>query len=194
MKKAVWFVCLFAALALALSGCGSKEVKSAEKTVENAFASLKKADFDALAAYASDAELFGGDTMGLVDDVDALGDAMYGRVGYEIKSAELKDDGSVVMNVAVTNADMAKAIDAWLGEMSALVVSDEGRAMEQDELMAKSSEMLISAMKAAEDTVTTEVEITVKQNEDGGRLIETDNALIDAAAGGLVTALKSKVG
>lgn len=190
MKNRFFFktIVLALVLALMLSGCGNP-AKKAEEAVNNAFAALQKADFEELGKYVTDAEPFGGDTMGLVEDVDALGDAMYGRMEYKITSSELQDDGSVTVTADFTNVDMAKAFDSWYANIFAFMTSDEAQGLSQEELIARSSEMLFDTIKTAEDTITTSVEMTVSKNEKGKWVISTDNALIDAASGGIVSAL-----
>ncbi|MCH5188568.1 MAG: hypothetical protein J1F63_09205 [Oscillospiraceae bacterium] len=179
---------LIIALMFLLTGCGNP-AKKAEEAVNSAFAALQKADFEELGKYVTNAEPFGGDTMGLVDDVDALGDAMYGRMEHKITSSELQKDGSVTVTADITNVDMSKAFDSWYTAIFAFMTSEEAKSLNQEELIARSSEMLFNTIKTAEDTITTTVDITVSKNEKGKWQLEVDNDLIDAASGGIVSVL-----
>ena len=176
---------------LALAGCGSKVQGEPGDAVLGCMESFKAMDFDAMANYVSKTE----EIQTLKDefsseDLDIV-KMVLKRATFEVVSTDKASDGKTAeVTLKITNVDMNEAMTAAQDDLMAWAVEEAAKpAAEQpteDEIMAKTMEMLDAAI-SAEDAKTLSSEVIVPTAVEENKWIVTDlpDDVLNALAGGM---------
>ena len=177
---------------LSLCGCGSITDK-AEASVSGMFDAFKALDFEKARDYVDV------DSMKLSEyDTDEDADyerymsTLFDRLDYKIVSSEEVDDETVNVVVEITAVDMKVVLKDYVSEALKYAFSNtlEDPQPTEEEMQQKMEDLFIaSATKEGLDTVTSVVTIKVV-NDDGNWRIVSDDPLVDALFGGLISAIE----
>ena len=188
MKKIVAII-LSLVMVLSLAGCG--EVKKAEEVVTNMFEAFKAGDFDKAEAYlVQDEDADGEDEES--DESDEMFNHVFTKLEYTIGSCEKISGEEVQVTASVTAPDMKVAVGefftkalefAFANAFSENPLSEEDTTAEMERIFVEATE------KDDLGTVTNEVAITVVKTEEGWK-VKSDDALVDAISGGMMTAFQ----
>ena len=177
---------------LSLCGCGSITDK-AEASVSGMFDAFKALDFEKARDYVDV------DSMKLSEydtnedaDYERFMSTLFDRLDYKIVSSEELDDETVNVVVEITAVDMKAVLKDYVAEALKYAFSNtlEDPQPTEEETQKKMEDLFIaSATKEGLDTVTSVVTIKVV-NDDGNWKIVSDDPLVDALFGGLISAIE----
>lgn len=172
--------------------------ESPEQAVRNALTAVKNVDEEAMDQYFEDldlAEIYGEafDMESDILDDDESTEAMLKNLSFEIISSE-KDGDKATVKAKITNVDMEPLFKDYLKEVFSKAMTDTifglmTNSLDEDE-MQKEMEQLFIDMLDDEDNkmATSEVTLNLKKQDKSWK-IDTDEELVDAIYGGLLTIL-----
>ncbi|MEE3361963.1 MAG: hypothetical protein VZQ84_00225 [Anaerovoracaceae bacterium] len=199
MKKALKSL-LVAMLAvtvmLAFTACGEEE--AAEKAVNSTMEALQEAtlDEDSDAAKTLKKEIGSLNMPGL--DEDAFVKALFGNMKYEITDTEKKDSDTVEVTMKVTNVDMKNAANKWVAQAKKDVTNTNSELYKAavSGSTTKMYQVLFDSLfdqidKNKSKTVTEEITVEVKKNDDGDWQMEPTSSDINKMCGNIMDAMAS---
>ncbi len=181
-------------MSLLLTGCSdSASKKAAEKAVDNMFLAFMEFDFAEANKYI-DIE----NTLDLELDKDTLSkenqelmEAMFKNLSYEILSSKYIDINTVEVTVGITNTDMAPVLRDFASALTEYAYSTALFDTETTDYTDKIVDIFIECLSSEDtDTVTFEVNITVKK-VDGSWQVQPTDTLKNALLGGFLDASKN---
>lgn len=181
-------------VSLLLTGCfDSASKKAAEKAVDNMFLAFMEFDFVKANKYI-DIE----NTLDLELDKDTLSkenqelmEAMFKNLSYEILSSKYIDINTVEVTVGITNTDMAPVLRDFALALTEYAYSTALFDTETTDYTDKIVDIFIECLSSEDtDTVTFEVDITVKK-VDGSWQVQPTDTLKNALLGGFLDASKN---
>ena len=199
MKKALKSL-LVAMLAvtvmLAFTACGEEE--AAEQAVNSTMEALQEAtlDEDSDAAKTLKKEIGSLNMPGL--DEDAFVKALFGNMKYEITDTEKKDSDTVEVTMKVTNVDMKNAANKWVAQAKKDVTNTNSELYKAavSGSTTKMYQVLFDSLfdqidKNKSKTVTEEITVEVKKNDDGDWQMEPTSSDINKMCGNIMDAMAS---
>ena len=199
MKKALKSL-LVAMLAvtvmLAFTACGEEE--AAEKAVNSTMEALQEAtlDEDSDAAKTLKKEIGSLNMPGL--DEDPFVKALFGNMKYEITDTEKKDSDTVEVTMKVTNVDMKNAANKWVAQAKKDVTNTNSELYKAavSGSTTKMYQVLFDSLfdqidKNKSKTVTEEITVEVKKNDDGDWQMEPTSSDINKMCGNIMDAMAS---
>ncbi|MGL5255791.1 MAG: hypothetical protein ACRC76_02045, partial [Proteocatella sp.] len=136
----------------------------------------------------SDLELLTGDS-----EAEGIFKLIFSKLSHTIISAEEADENTIVVKTEVTTIDMALVFQEWMQESMKMAFDGafSAEALSEEEYNAKVEEKLVEILKKEDiKTVTKTVDIKYVKT-DGNWEIQTDDQLVDALLGGLLTFMDS---
>ena len=100
--KSIIAVVLTLVLVFSLTGCG--EIKKAETSVNGMFTAFKNLDFEEAQKYVNVDDITNGENSN--DNAEAVMNAIFGNLNYEIVLSEKVDDSTVIVKTSITATDM----------------------------------------------------------------------------------------
>ena len=173
--KNICSVLLIMACMFTLTSC--KEVENAEKAVTDFMTAIQNCDYET-------------DEQG-----KQIFDNLFNKTTYEIKSAELQEDKSVLVTTDITTVDVGKAYSTAITNSFSQLLSN---AFSSEELSDEESEQIIIDNLVNElnnsntGTVTTTVNIKVLKVDKTWK-VDCDDAFINAITGNLKSTLQNTV-
>ncbi|HHW45606.1 MAG TPA: DUF4878 domain-containing protein [Clostridiales bacterium] len=188
MKKAL-AVLLVLCLCLSLTACGAEKP---ERAVENLLEAIKIYDQATIAKYLTAEELVGGTDEVDMDDEEVF-KRMFKKLSYEIKGSSTEGDTATV-DVELTAIDMKEIFGTYVDQVFALTLENafkpEGEALSEEELKAKSKQVLIDLVGADDaKMVTTTVEFQLEKNEKSWK-VKNNEDVADAVTGGMISTIE----
>lgn len=188
MKKAL-AVLLVLCLCLSLTACGAEKP---ERAVENLLEAIKIYDQATIAKYLTAEELVGGTDEVDMDDEEVF-KRMFKKLSYEIKGSSTEGDTATV-DVELTAIDMKEIFGTYVDLVFALTLENafkpEGEALSEEELKAKSKQVLIDLVGADDaKMVTTTVEFQLEKNEKSWK-VKNNEDVADAVTGGMISTIE----
>lgn len=189
--KNICSVLLIMACMFTLTSC--KEVENAEKAVTDFMTAIQNCDYETMASIGN------GMDADKIDTTDEQGkqifDNLFNKTTYEIKSAELQEDKSVLVTTDITTVDVGKAYSTAITNSFSQLLSN---AFSGEELSDEESEQIIIDNLVNElnnsntGTVTTTVNIKVLKVDKTWK-VDCDDAFINAITGNLKSTLQNTV-
>ena len=96
--KSIIAVVLTLVLVFSLTGCG--EIKKAETSVNGMFTAFKNLDFEEAQKYVNVDDITNGENSN--DNAEAVMNAIFGNLNYEIVLSEKVDDSTVIVKTSIT--------------------------------------------------------------------------------------------
>lgn len=188
MKKAL-AVLLVLCLCLSLTACGAEKP---ERAVENLLEAIKIYDQATIAKYLTAEELVGGTDEVDMDDEEVF-KRMFKKLSYEIKGSSTEGDTATV-DVELTAIDMKEIFGTYVDQVFALTLENafkpEGEALSEEELKAKSKQVLIDLVGADDaKMVTTTVEFQLEKNEKSWK-VKNNEDVADAVTGRMISTIE----
>lgn len=188
VKKAL-AVLLVLCLCLSLTACGAEKP---ERAVENLLEAIKIYDQATIAKYLTAEELVGGTDEVDMDDEEVF-KRMFKKLSYEIKGSSTEGDTATV-DVELTAIDMKEIFGTYVDQVFALTLENafkpEGEALSEEELKAKSKQVLIDLVGADDaKMVTTTVEFQLEKNEKSWK-VKNNEDVADAVTGGMISTIE----
>lgn len=167
---------LSAALALTLAACGAAKP---EDTVKTSLDALIAGDLKtATAAFDTN----GQDTLNDDDkEFQDVAKAIFSKMTYSVKETKVDGDTATV-KAEIQAADMEAVMQSVVQELMQLALSNPN--MSEDEMTAKTAELLTNGVKSATEKKTSTVDITLKKAGEKWQIQSSDD-LLDALTGGL---------
>lgn len=185
MKKKLLALLLAAMMLLGLAACGARETP--EEAITAGMTALQQLDDENLVKYFGEEANFSAvateSDAGAVEIIRVL----MPKLTYEIGEITEKDDTATAV-VAVSNVDMSVAMSNYITDlMVAMFGGTLTEDMMTDEYMAQ---MLIGAINACEDTVTTDVTFDMVYNSEAKcwNITCDDEAMANAITGQMLDA------
>ena len=185
--KNICSVLLIMACMFTLTSC--KEVENAEKAVTDFMTAIQNCDYETMASIGNGMDA---DKINTTDEQGKqIFDNLFNKTTYEIKSAELQEDKSVL----VTTVDVGKAYSTAITNSFSQLLSN---AFSSEELSDEESEQIIIDNLVNElnnsntGTVTTTVNIKVLKVDKTWK-VDCDDAFINAITGNLKSTLQNTV-
>lgn len=179
-------VCMFT-----LTSC--KEVENAEKAVTDFMTAIQNCDYETMASIGNGMDT---DKINTTDEQGKqIFDNLFNKTTYEIKSAELQEDKSVLVTTDITTVDVGKAYSTAITNSFSQLLSN---AFSSEELSDEESEQIIIDNLVNElnnsntGTVTTTVNIKVLKVDKTWK-VDCDDAFINAITGNLKSTLQNTV-
>lgn len=188
--KSIIAVVLTLVLVFSLTGCG--EIKKAETSVNGMFTAFKNLDFEEAQKYVNVDDITNGENSN--DNAEAVMNAIFGNLNYEIVLSEKVDDSTVIVKTSITATDMKPVMGEFFTQAMQYAFSTafSDTQPSEEEQNKKMEEILVEcASKPDLATVTNEVDIKVVKNENKEWKIEADDTFVNAVLGGLMDAAKS---
>ena len=158
--KNICSVLLIMACMFTLTSC--KEVENAEKAVTDFMTAVQNCDYETMASIGNGIDT---DKINTTDEQSKqVFDNLFNKTTYEIKSAELQEDKSVLVTTDITTVDVGKAYSTAITNSFSQLLSN---AFSGEELSDEESEQIIIDNLVNElnnsntGTVTTTVNIKV---------------------------------
>lgn len=189
--KRVLSIIMVMALMLSITGCG--EVEKAKKSVDEMFVAFETANMETMNKYISSDELASMDLLSDDAKEQEFIQLMFSKLSHTIISAEEADENTIVVKTEVTTIDMGLVFQEWMQESMKMAFDGafSGEAFSEEEYNAKVEGKLLEILKKEDiKTVTNTVDIKYVKT-DGNWEIQTDDQLLDALLGGLVTFMDS---
>ena len=187
MKK--MFVLIVAiGIIFALGACNS--TNGPENAVKSGLDAVKSLDEGTVQ------QMFGEDLMSTSSNgKDALSDESQKIIfsGLTYKISKTEENGSeATVTTEITNKNFKSAMTDYLKEGMTLsfenAFKDESEQLSEEELQEKTNKILLEKLKAVNETITNTVNIKLKKDDNDKWVIQTDEKLIDALVGGMVSA------
>lgn len=179
-------VCMFT-----LTSC--KEVENAEKAVTDFMTAIQNCDYETMASIGNGMDA---DKINTTDEQSKqVFDNLFNKTTYEIKSAELQEDKSVLVTTDITTVDVGKAYSTAITNSFSQLLSN---AFSGEELSDEESEQIIIDNLVNElnnsntGTVTTTVNIKVLKVDKTWK-VDCDDEFINAITGNLKSTLQNTV-
>ena len=188
--KSIIAVVLTLVLVFSLTGCG--EIKKAETSVKRMYTAFKNLDFEEAQKYVNVDDITNGENSN--DNAEAVMNAIFGNLNYEIVLSEKVDDSTVIVKTSITATDMKPVMGEFFTQAMQYAFSTafSDTQPSEEEQNKKMEEILVEcASKPDLATVTNEVDIKVVKNENKEWKIEADDTFVNAVLGGLMDAAKS---
>lgn len=189
--KNICSVLLIMACMFTLTSC--KEVENAEKAVTDFMTAIQNCDYETMASIGNGMDA---DKINTTDEQDKqIFDNLFNKTTYEIKSAELQEDKSVLVTTDITTVDVGKAYSTAITNSFSQLLSN---AFSDEELSDEESEQIIIDNLVNElnnsntGTVTTTVNIKVLKVDKTWK-VDCDDAFINAITGNLKSTLQNTV-
>ena len=174
-----------------LTSC--KEVENAEKAVTDFMTAIQNCDYETMASIGNGMDA---DKINTTDEQSKqVFDNLFNKTTYEIKSAELQEDKSVLVTADITTVDVGKAYSTAITNSFSQLLSN---AFSSEELSDEESEQIIIDNLVNElnnsntGTVTTTVNIKVLKVDKTWK-VDYDDAFINAITGNLKSTLQNTV-
>lgn len=189
--KNICSVLLIMACMFTLTSC--KEVENAEKAVTDFMTAIQNCDYETMASIGNGMDA---DKINTTDEQGKqIFDNLFNKTTYEIKSAELQEDKSVLVTTDITTVDVGKAYSTAITNSFSQLLNN---AFSGEELSDKESEQIIIDNLVNElnnsntGTVTTTVNIKVLKVDKTWK-VDCDDAFINAITGNLKSTLQNTV-
>ena len=189
--KNICSVLLIMACMFTLTSC--KEVENAEKAVTDFMTAIQNCDYETMASIGNGMDA---DKINTTDEQGKqIFDNLFNKTTYEIKSAELQEDKSVLVTTDITTVDVGKADSTAITNSFSQLLSN---AFSGEELSDEESEQIIIDNLVNElnnsntGTVTTTVNIKVLKVDKTWK-VDCDDAFINAITGNLKSTLQNTV-
>ena len=189
--KNICSVLLIMACMFTLTSC--KEVENAEKAVTDFMTAIQNCDYETMASIGNGMDA---DKINTTDEQGKqIFDNLFNKTTYEIKSAELQEDKSVLVTTDITTVDVGKAYSTAITNSFPQLLSN---AFSGEELSDEESEQIIIDNLVNElnnsntGTVTTTVNIKVLKVDKTWK-VDCDDAFINAITGNLKSTLQNTV-
>lgn len=189
--KNICSVLLIMACMFTLTSC--KEVENAEKAVTDFMTAIQNCDYETMASIGNEMDA---DKINTTDEQSKqVFDNLFNKTTYEIKSAELQEDKSVLVTTDITTVDVGKAYSTAITNSFSQLLSN---AFSGEELSDEESEQIIIDNLVNElnnsntGTVTTTVNIKVLKVDKTWK-VDCDDAFINAITGNLKSTLQNTV-
>ena len=189
--KNICSVLLIMACMFTLTSC--KEVENAEKAVTDFMTAIQNCDYETMASIGNGMDA---DKINTTDEQGKqIFDNLFNKTTYEIKSAELQEDKSVLVTTDITTVDVGKAYSTAITNSFPQLLSN---AFSGEELSDEESEQIIIDNLVNElnnsntGTVTTTVNINVLKVDKTWK-VDCDDAFINAITGNLKSTLQNTV-
>ena len=189
--KNICSVLLIMACMFTLTSC--KEVENAEKAVTDFMTAIQNCDYETMASIGNGMDA---DKINTTDEQSKqVFDNLFNKTTYEIKSAELQEDKSVLVTTDITTVDVGKAYSTAITNSFSQLLSN---AFSREELSDEESEQIIIDNLVNElnnsntGTVTTTVNIKVLKVDKTWK-VDCDDAFINAITGNLKSTLQNTV-
>lgn len=189
--KNICSVLLIMACMFTLTSC--KEVENAEKAVTDFMTAIQNCDYETMASIGNGMDV---DKINTTDEQGKqIFDNLFNKTTYEIKSAELQEDKSVLVTTDITTVDVGKAYSTAITNSFSQLLSN---AFSDEELSDEESEQIIIDNLVNElnnsntGTVTTTVNIKVLKVDKTWK-VDCDDAFINAITGNLKSTLQNTV-
>ena len=196
MKRRVTAACtLFLVTVLALGLCACKpEADKVADALRPTLESYLERDDDDKKDETPDPDYGDSETASVLEayglDVDKLHELCFARYGFEIGEVIVADDGnSASVSVSITNVSLASAAANAASDYEAYQSSDEAQSAYAENghkaLLQHLFDLLYGHLQS-DDTVTTEVTLSLTKNEDGDWTFDKSNnaAFYNALYGG----------
>lgn len=193
MKK--WgTLCMCALLCIAmLGGCAMTQENrqmQAKDALGNLVSALKAADIPTAQQYIDMADLESGGIDFTSDAYLPLAKEMFGKLEYEVLSAEETDRENVRLHVKIKAINMQPVMVTWIQNLmqKALTLGESASQMSEEEQTQLAMDGLIEAVQqSGGDLLESEVDVNVTW-VDGAPKIQSDEAFVNALTGGLMDA------
>lgn len=189
--KNICSVLLIMACMFTLTSC--KEVENAEKAVTDFMTAIQNCDYETMASIGNGMDA---DKINTTDEQGKqIFDNLFNKTTYEIKSAELQEDKSVLVTTDITTVDVGKAYSTAITNSFSQLLSN---AFSGEELSDEESEQIIIDNLVNElnnsntGTVTTTVNIKVLKVDKTWK-VDCDDEFINAITGNLKSTLQNTV-
>lgn len=189
--KNICSVLLIMACMFTLTSC--KEVENAEKAVTDFMTAVQNCDYETMASIGNGMDA---DKINTTDEQSKqVFDNLFNKTTYEIKSAELQEDKSVLVTTDITTVDVGKAYSTAITNSFSQLLSN---AFSGEELSDEESEQIIIDNLVNElnnsntGTVTTTVNIKVLKVDKTWK-VDCDDEFINAITGNLKSTLQNTV-
>lgn len=189
--KNICSVLLIMACMFTLTSC--KEVENAEKAVTDFMTAIQNCDYETMVSIGNGMDA---DKINTTDEQGKqIFDNLFNKTTYEIKSAELQEDKSVLVTTDITTVDVGKAYSTAITNSFSQLLSN---AFSGEELSDEESEQIIIDNLVNElnnsntGTVTTTVNIKVLKVDKTWK-VDCDDAFINAITGNLKSTLQNTV-
>ena len=189
--KNICSVLLIMACMFTLTSC--KEVENAEKAVTDFMTAIQNCDYETMASIGNGMDA---DKINTTDEQSKqVFDNLFNKTTYEIKSAELQEDKSVLVTADITTVDVGKAYSTAITNSFSQLLSN---AFSSEELSDEESEQIIidnlfnELNNSNTGTVTTTVNIKVLKVDKTWK-VDCDDAFINAITGNLKSTLQNTV-
>lgn len=189
--KNICSVLLIMACMFTLTSC--KEVENAEKAVTDFMTAIQNCDYETMASIGNGMDA---DKINTTDEQGKqIFDNLFNKTTYEIKSAELQEDKSVLVTTDITTVDVGEAYSTAITNSFSQLLSN---AFSGEELSDEESEQIIIDNLVNElnnsntGTVTTTVNIKVLKVDKTWK-VDCDDAFINAITGNLKSTLQNTV-
>ena len=189
--KNICSVLLIMACMFTLTSC--KEVENAEKAVTDFMTAIQNCDYETMASIGNGMDA---DKINTTDEQGKqIFDNLFNKTTYEIKSAELQEDKSVLVTTDITTVDVGKAystaITNWFSQLLNNAFSGEELSDEESEQIIIDN--LVNELNNSNTgTVTTTVNIKVLKVDKTWK-VDCDDAFINAITGNLKSTLQNTV-
>lgn len=189
--KNICSVLLIMACMFTLTSC--KEVENAEKAITDFMTAIQNCDYETMASIGNGMDA---DKINTTDEQSKqVFDNLFNKTTYEIKSAELQEDKSVLVTTDITTVDVGKAYSTAITNSFSQLLSN---AFSGEELSDEESEQIIIDNLVNElnnsntGTVTTTVNIKVLKVDKTWK-VDCDDEFINAITGNLKSTLQNTV-
>lgn len=189
--KNICSVLLIMACMFTLTSC--KEVENAEKAVTDFMTAIQNCDYETMASIGNGMDA---DKINTTDEQGKqIFDNLFNKTTYEIKSAELQEDKSVLVTTDITTVDVGKAYSTAITNSFSQLLNN---AFSGEELSDEESEQIVIDNLVNElnnsntGTVTTTVNIKVLKVDKTWK-VDCDDAFINAITGNLKSTLQNTV-
>lgn len=189
--KNICSVLLIMACMFTLTSC--KEVENAEKAITDFMTAIQNCDYETMALIGNGMDA---DKINTTDEQSKqVFDNLFNKTTYEIKSAELQEDKSVLVTTDITTVDVGKAYSTTITNSFSQLLSN---AFSGEELSDEESEQIIIDNLVNElnnsntGTVTTTVNIKVLKVDKTWK-VDCDDTFINAITGNLKSTLQNTV-
>lgn len=185
--KQIVSIIMVSVLMLSLTGCG--EIEKAKKSVEEILVAFETVNMEEINTYMGDDKLTG---MGMFTDdskEQEILTLMFSKLSHKIISAEEADENTIVVKTEITTIDMAAVFQEFMQEAMKMAFDGafSGTSLSEEEYNAKIEAKLFEILKREDiKTVTNTVDVKYVKT-DGKWDVQTDDKLLDAIFGGLIT-------
>ncbi len=162
----------------------------AKDALGNLVSALKAADIPTAQQYIDMADLESGGIDFTSDAYLPLAKEMFGKLEYEVLSAEETDRENVRLHVKIKAINMQPVMVTWIQNLmqKALTLGESASQMSEEEQTQLAMDGLIEAVQqSGGDLLESEVDVNVTW-VDGAPKIQSDEAFVNALTGGLMDA------